>query len=272
MSVTARGSCVALVFAAVSLFAPMDVAAQAPAPPTDERCLAAYEQGQRLRLKHALIEARAELLLCARAPCPENFRPECLTWFDEVDKLVPSVVIHVDGDPAATDVRVSIDGVVVAERLDGTPIEVDPGEHVFRFERKGRPADEHLVLINAGQKARVLTVAGAPSARSPSAASTTPWFFAGLGALAFGSFTYFGVTGLSRRDDLDRCTPYCEQGDIDSVRNRFIAADVSLAISAVSFGVAVYSYLRSRRASGAAMRVEASGGPSAGYIGVTGAF
>jgi hypothetical protein len=241
-------------------------------PPSDDRCLAAYEQGQRLRLKHELREARAEWLLCAREPCPERFRAQCLEWFDEVDKLVPSVVIAIEGNPAATEVRVLVDGVVVAERLDGTPIEVNPGEHVFRFEPKGGAASEQRVLINAGQKTRALTIVAAPSAPPPTARATrTPWIFAGISAVALGSFAFFGATGLSRRSDLDRCDPYCKQSDIDNVRYRFIAADVSLAISAASFGVALYTWLRARNTN-EAVHVEASGGPHAAYLGVVGRF
>jgi hypothetical protein len=251
-------------------------------PPSEDRCLAAYEQGQRLRLKHALLEARAELLLCAREPCPASFRPECLQWFDEVQQLVPSVIIHVEGDVGATDVRVSIDGVVVASRLDGTPIEVDPGEHVFRFEPAGRAASEQRVVINVGQKARLLTInASKPvpasdrttsSSRSPSLA---PWIFAGVGGVALGSFAYFGATGLSQRDELTQCTPYCEQADIDNTRRRFLVADVSLAISALSFGVAVYYWLSASPAStssATALRLEASGGSGSAYVGVRGGF
>ncbi len=273
-------------FAGLWLVAVGDVAAQPPTPPSEERCLAAYEQGQRLRLKHALLEARAELLLCARAPCPESFRPECLQWFDQVQELVPSVIIQVEGDVAATDVRVSIDGVLVASRLDGTPLEVDPGEHLFRFEPAGRAPSERRVLINVGQKARLITTVAGPAAeRSPAppsdrAASSSrspslvPWLFAGVGGLALGSFAYFGATGLSQRDELGRCTPYCEQADIDNTRRRFLVADASLAVSVLSFGVALYSWL-SAAPSGpttGAVHLEASGGSSSAYVGVGGTF
>jgi hypothetical protein len=290
MSMTPRGLLAALCLPGAWLIAVSDVAAQPPppppttTPPSEERCLAAYEQGQRLRLKHALLEARSELLLCAREPCPESFRPECLQWFDEVQQLVPSVIIHVEGDVAATDVRVSIDGVLVASRLDGTPIEVDPGEHTFRFEPAGRAASEQRVLINVGQKARLITINA--SAREPAPASDratsssrspslTPWIFAGVGGIALGSFAYFGATGLSQRDELGRCTPFCDQADIDNTRRRFLVADISLAVSALSFGVAIYYWLSASPAptpGTAALRLEASGSSGSAYVGVSGAF
>jgi hypothetical protein len=268
-----------------SLLALADVGAQEAAPPTEQRCLDAYEKGQRLRLKHSLIEARAELLLCARAPCPESFRPECLQWYGEVQRLVPSVVVRVGGDAPQTDVRVTIDGTVAATRLDGTPIEVDPGEHEFRFEPKGRPAIEQTVLIIEGEKARGLTIAlpvdpPKPITKVPprvdGGPSYTPWVFAGIGAVALGSFAFFGATGLSKRHDLDGCNPYCSQGNIDDARRRFLVADISLAISVVSFGIATYGFLSASTAAptvGArGLRLEAIGGPKAAFLGLSSTF
>lgn len=271
-----RGRLAASLAAVLSLVSVGPIAAQPAAKPSEQRCLAAYEQGQRLRLKHALVAARAELLLCAREPCPASFRPECLQWFDQVQLLVPSVIIHVDGDPAATDVRVSIDGVIVAQRLDGTPIEVDPGEHVFRFEPRGREAIEQKVLINEGQKARLITIPARPLAVPPPRAnrtSWTPWVFAGISGVALGSFAYFGATGMAQRHELDLCHPACDQADIDSTHRRFLVADASLAISAITLGIATYLWWTAQPAkAGDHVRVEASGGPGGAYLGVTGAF
>ena len=39
-----------------------------------------------------------------------------------------------------------IDGEVVAERLDGRAVAIDPGEHVFRFERAGMVPAERMAL------------------------------------------------------------------------------------------------------------------------------
>ena len=269
-----------------SLLALADVAAQEVAPPSEERCLDAYEKGQRLRIKHSLRQARAELMLCAHAPCPESFRPECLRWFDEVQQLVPSVVVRVEGDTAQTEVRIVIDGALVATRLDGTSIEVDPGEHKFRFEPKGRAVIEETVLVIEGEKARVLTITLPVEPSKPIASPLplqpeggphyTPWVFAGVSAIAFGSFAYFGATGLSRRHDLDACTPYCSQGQIDDARRRFLVADVSLAVGVLTLGIATYSWLASstpsKTAAAQSLQLEARGGPRSAFIGISGAF
>jgi hypothetical protein len=196
---------------------------------------------------------------------------------------VPSVIIQVEGNVASTDVRVLVDGLLVASRLDGTPISVDPGQHVFRFEPKGGAASEQTVLINEGQKDRVLTISIAappppPSPperpRSSSSTSVTPWIFAGVGGVALGSFAYFGATGLSRRDQLDKCGLNCKQADIDSAKLRFDIADASLAVSAVAVGIAIYEWVSASHAGGAtsAVHLDASGGPGNAMVGVAGTF
>ena len=284
-----RSSTATSAIAGLFLLLLRDVQAQTSAPPSEGRCLEAYEKGQRLRLKHSLREARAELLLCARAPCPDSFRPECLQWFDEVQRMIPTVIIRVEGDTTATEVRVLVDGVVAAARLDGTAIEVDPGEHLFRFEPKDRATIEQKVVVNEGEKARVLSIAieapgppaklagdSAPLLASSSSRSIVPWIFGGVGVIALGSFAYFGATGLSRRHQLDECNPYCAQSDIDFTRRRFVVADISLAVSVLSFGIATYSWLSatpSAPTSGTSpLRLQASAGPSSAFAGLAGAF
>ncbi len=255
------------------------VAAEVAAP-TEERCLTAYEQGQRLRKKHALLASRAELLLCAQSACPATFRPECVQWLAEVQELIPSIVVRLeggDGTSAAADVRVTVDGVVVAERLDGVPIELDPGPHVVRFASKTGLKSEQTIVVIEGERLRVLTFTLPTSTQVttpqhdevkpplPSASrSWTPWIFAGLGTVALGSFAYFGATGLSKRHELEQCTPRCQQGDIDATGRRFLVADVSLAVSIVSFGIATWSWLTPR------VRAEVSS--SGASIQISGAF
>ena len=46
-----------------------------------------------------------------------------------------------------TEVRVYLDGALVATQLDGKAIELDPGGHVLRFEHGGLPSVEERVLV-----------------------------------------------------------------------------------------------------------------------------
>jgi len=256
MHVTARRLLQGLLFVVPFALDALPVS-RAIADETDTKatCKSAYEQGQRLRKSGALRKSRTNLLVCARDPCPAAFQPECVQWLAEVEKLLPSVVVEAVGADGApqSNVRVLIDGEVLAERLDGKSLEVDPGVHVFRFEPEGKKAIEQKLLIVEGEKSRKLhieiepkgTPVEAPKPEEPKKSSVVPWVLGGVGVLALGSFAYFGATGLSKRGELDDCTPYCKQDDIDSVRRKFLIADVSLGVGVVALGVATFMLVSS---------------------------
>lgn len=233
-------------------------------PPDKATCNAAYEQGQRLRKTGDLRAAREKFLLCARDPCPKIFQPECVQWLSDVESALPSVVFVVTSESGATigDVRVSIDGALVASHLDGSAIDVDPGEHVFRFEIEGHEPVEKKLLVVQGDKGRRIDVsfgAEAPHANEtsdvvPSSTSPTPWgaiALFGVGAVAFASFGAFGLHGLSQRSDLDKCTPHCNQDDIDATRRSFLIADVSLGVGVVAAALGTVLLVTAHRSSSA---------------------
>src|SRR5262249_42485296 len=121
--------------------------------------VSAYEKAQQLRGEAKLRAARDQLLVCSRPECPALVRQDCSQWMGEVQHALPSVVIAArDGtghDVLA--VRVSIDGVVVTETLDGKPIAVDPGPHKFKYETAGSAPIEEQVLVREGERNRPLT-------------------------------------------------------------------------------------------------------------------
>jgi hypothetical protein len=161
-------------------------------------CLDASEQGQTLRDSGSYLGARQRFIACAGEQCPGEVRKACVAWLEDLDKLVPTVVFAATAQGRdVTDVRVSVDGSVVAERIEGKPVPLDPGEHRFRFERPGeQPIDQPLVL-HAGEKERLVSARFGPE-RVPSPASTaapgasppperpalTPGAFYALGAAA----------------------------------------------------------------------------------------
>jgi hypothetical protein len=158
-------------------------AGEARADVTKEQCIDANGRGQALRHDGKLSAARAELQSCVSASCPAMVRDDCAWRLDELDRAQPSVVFEVkDGAGAdVIDVRVSIDGELLAGHLDGTPLRVEPGAHVFSFEAIGHAAVTDRVLVRegeAGRHERVVLDGGAalgPSASSaPSPAPTPP--------------------------------------------------------------------------------------------------
>lgn len=204
-------------------------------------CARAYVEGQKLRRGKKLIVSRIAFTLCARTECPVAFQPECAEWLSEVEKAIPSVVIEARGTDglARRDVRVQVDGEPLAERLDGTSFELDPGEHSFVLSWDGRRTERRALVVE-GAKSRVLSFDLEPRPRSErKPVSRLPEVgLLALGGLALASFGYFGLTGVSARDDLARCTPHCIQEDIDSARGKFLVADVSLGVSLVALSAA----------------------------------
>jgi hypothetical protein len=122
-------------------------------------CLDAAEDGQKLRDSGAYRAARGRFIACAANECPGEVRKGCVGWLGELDKLIPTVVFgaRVHGKEVS-DVRVSVDGEPVAERIDGKPVALDPGEHHFRFERAGETDIDETAVVMAGEKERLMTV------------------------------------------------------------------------------------------------------------------
>jgi len=228
-------------------------------------CVAAHEQAQAERREGHLRAARKHLIVCARDACPALVRQDCGPWLGQVTEEQPTVVFAVrDAAGAdATAVQVVVDGEVVAEHLDGLPIDLDPGAHRIRFVLPDGRTLEQPTMVRAGEKGREIRVAfgpAAPSSAPPAAIAlepgpstsgsgsprlTAPALVAGTaGLVALGSWGYFGLSGHARQTDLQgSCAPNCPPSAIDDVRHRYLAADISLGVGVVSLGLAAYFVL-----------------------------
>lgn len=148
------------------------------AQPKTTDCLAASEASITLGNLHQLHNARSQLLVCSSASCPADIQKECLRRVEEVNRAIPTIIFAVK-DRAGKDlsgVKVSMDGAVLAERIDGNALSIDPGEHTFTFEVPGQPTfEEKLVIREAEKERREPIVIGAPSivASSPSVVAAT---------------------------------------------------------------------------------------------------
>jgi hypothetical protein len=123
-------------------------------------CSAAYEQGQILQRTGELLAAREKLIACASDTCPAVLRGDCARWLSDVDAATPSIVIAAHGASGedVLDVRVLVDGRVVATHLGARGIPLDPGEHALRFERAGARPIERRILLREGEKERAIDV------------------------------------------------------------------------------------------------------------------
>jgi hypothetical protein len=149
------------------------------ADPSVSDCLMAAETSLKLRAEHKLRLTRTQLLVCSAASCPAEVRQECNRRIDEVNAASPTIVLAVK-DRAGSDlsaVRVSVDGQVVAEHLDGSALSIDPGPHEFTFEASGAPTLTETIILHEGEKDRRETVALAvgaapqPSTAGPGSSS-----------------------------------------------------------------------------------------------------
>jgi hypothetical protein len=210
-------------------------------------CLAASNASIRFDNEHRLRAERTELLACAATICPADIRNECIRRVDEVSAAIPTVIFEAK-DAAGNDlaaVKVTMDNEVVAARLEGMAISLDPGVHTFFFEAPGRPAVQKQFVIRQGQKnrnelitfetvpARQLTISRAeaqpdrsPSPPTGSGPQTQPQpeagseagkhvgtqktlaiVAAGMGIAGLGVGTVFGWQALSKRDDAQKVCP-----------------------------------------------------------------
>jgi hypothetical protein len=223
-------------------------------------CVKAAEDAQSQRSSHQLRAARLKFLLCAQPTCPAVVRNDCAGWLADVDKVMPSVVVQARDTRGVelTDIRVSVDGDVLAERLDGLAIPVDPGVHLFQFERAGVPALQQQILIREGEKGRALPITLAalptPPALPERPAHRTPpltYVFGGLAVGGFAGWAYFGLKGIHDAHEIAGlpCAPTktCDPGLVAAARRELIAGDVAMVVGLLSAGAAAYIYLSDRR-------------------------
>ena len=226
LAVTSEARAVAALVVAAGL---SSSAAARAADPTTADCLAAAEASLNFRNDHRLRAERAQDLICGAASCPADIRDECTRRLDMVNAAIPTIVFQVK-DAAGNDlsaVRVTMDNDVLAERLEGTALSIDPGAHAFSFETAGQPKLERQFIIVEGQKDRRELIefglsCGAgrvwsessrqcvPKTRPPSGPS--PLQIAGIATMAAGVASagvgaWFGVTMLTKRDEARRACP-----------------------------------------------------------------
>lgn len=231
-----------LSFGVASLIADARAAAADP-----QACVGANERGYTLRKEEKLVEARAELLVCAAAGCPPIILEECADLARQVDAEIPSLVIAASaGESDVTDATASIDGVVVRSELDGRAIELNPGKHELKVVRRDGTTRSVSVLARAGEKNRMVrvsfsapTVVPPPETEGEAPLPVASIVLASVSAVALGLFVGFAVDGFGRQQDLlDGCAPDCAEDDVDAMRRSYLVADISLGTSVVTFGVA----------------------------------
>ncbi len=267
--------------ATVLFFAASGVSATAP---NELRCRAAHESAKERERTGHLREAKEFLLACARSTCGRALRRACaaeVTQLDTVD--LPSVVPAVTDDAGApmADVQLTMDGELLASRLDGQPIAVDPGLHEFSFATKGQVFATQKIMVVQGQQGRPLSASlrspdsapktekavapvslePPPAPAPPSTGKTALPFVLGAAAVAGAEAVTLGAL-LGRGETLSAAAN--------------VGIGVSVGIGAAALVATVWAFAHPRSAdqapSGPTLRLAVQPAPSGAVAGVAGSF
>jgi hypothetical protein len=257
-----------------------------------QQCLAAYADAQELRLKGALLAARARLLTCVQPGCPGPVIKDCAGWLSDVDSSLSSIVFALSDENGRDipDGRVTANQRVVTERTDGRAVLLDPGTYNFSIDAPGFEHEQRTLAVRQSEKNRIVRVqlkVASPSERSNrerganaetkggslsasrAAASgtsvlprsalqassdrvttdtpgTRSWpvvttILGGVALVGVGGFAYFGLQGLNKRDQAERCQASC-RALIDAGKRDYVIADVSLGVAIASAAAAALVY------------------------------
>jgi hypothetical protein len=279
------------------------VASSAVAPPAfagKKECANAYVEAQKLKKDGAFRKARQALIACSKDECMAAVKKDCVAWLDEVNASIPSVVIAAKGpDGKETfDVKVSVDGEVLGEKLGVKAIELDPGTHQFKFEFEGEDPIEQEVIVRQGERNKEVSVSfakEAPAGATPSSTTepeTSPapepdkatkkspvlaYVLGGVGVVALGGTAFFWLGSESKKKDLENsgCSPNCAQSDVDSIKQKRLFGDIALGVGAICIGTAAYLLLspaKSKPPPSDSARLDVRISPSGAYAGVLGQF
>ena len=237
--------------------APLLFAAPAHAGPKE--CIAAADEGQKLRDDGKLTTARDRFITCAAKTCPAVIAKQCSQWLLDADHDTPTVTFRALDDQGKETfaVRVVIDGVTVAPSIEARALPIDPGEHTVRFERADGKSVEDKVLVRPGEKNRMLElsfqqktpvavvqapVAPPPPPDEPRAFHIPVLGWVGLGVtVAGGAMTAFFA--ISANNDESRlrssCAPACDRSEESGVDTKIVLANIGLGLGVAGLGLAV---------------------------------
>jgi hypothetical protein len=250
-------------------------------------CLDAAAKGQRLRATHKLVEAREELRVCALATCPAVVQSDCANWLDSVERTLPTVVVTAkDGTGLdLVDVRVSVDGALLAPRIDGLAVPMNAGLHVFHFESSGRPALDRDVLVKEGEKNQEVGVVLGPSVAAPSSTASSAevsggpsgsgwgesigWGIGGVGVVGLLVGAVAGLVAVADKGSA-HCDAHdvCDRGSVDAIKNAALVSDVGWVAGGVLLvgGAGLLLFAHETRTSNTGLRVVPVVVPSGGAI------
>jgi hypothetical protein len=233
--------------------------------PSIAECLASSDASLKLGREHRLQEERAQLLVCASNACPDAIRNECIRRVDEVNSAIPTLIFEAE-DAAGNDlsaVKVTMDGQVLVQSLDGTALSIDPGHHTFVLETQGQPPVQKELVLREAQKDRRETISFGPPPAPPSTSQPmarpepvpappppsehggglgTQKILAlvagGIGVVGLGVGTAFGLVAISKKSTAqNECPNLCATPDGVSKWSDAVSAANGATVGFVIAGV-----------------------------------
>jgi hypothetical protein len=250
---------------ALVVLAGLTILGKAAAEPTKLECVEANEAAQDLRRGGSLRAAHEKLATCTATACPAAVREDCAQRLSDVTAAQPTIVF-VAKDATGADletVRVTLDGAPFADKLDGTALEVDPGEHTFRFELPGARAVVKRLVLHEGEQGRretvvmrsMLSAAQTATTETPASSLASRWpvyaaFGAGAAGLVVGSV--FGALALGTKSTLEaECGPsrtHCPATDVARLNAEAWGADIGFGVALVGAALGTVLLLTSPQA------------------------
>jgi hypothetical protein len=258
-----------------------------------------------------LVEGTEMLRKVLREPLPANPSPalskayeRAQTVLDAAKPKIAGLTVSVSAPPGA-ELRLSIDGVVVASSLVDSELPADPGEHVVEASAPGYLKGTARVTLGSADKKTVTlkleldpnapapVPVGAAAAFSPAPASSalpnkavalppppapakspsraSAYVSWGVGAVGVGVGTAFGLMALNGKKDLDgqcpdnSCAP--SSGDaVDSAKRNGNISTIAFAVGGAGLLLGTVLYFS---IGNGPTQAHASGAPARGFAGLS---
>jgi hypothetical protein len=227
--------------------------------PDRAACVTAHTNAQEHKRSGKLLEAEAELKICASAGCPGAIISDCGQWIGDLEQTTPSLIfeVRVDGKQF-TDFEVQVDGASVTDHTKAH--RVNPGRHVVRVQVPYFEPKEETVVLPEGQRMRLVAFnfdspnkdpAQAPVALPPPQAPVMDrpipvlvYPLLGVGVAGLASFGVFTILGKSEESELEKdCAPSCSDTQLEPMKRNYLIGDISAGVGAASLIAAGVVYL-----------------------------
>jgi hypothetical protein len=228
------------------------VGATCPARAGDkEACIDANVRGQELRLNGRWHQAELRFKECSRNVCPDVIAQDCVHRYDELQALMPTLLVAAKSPEGAdtVDARLLVDGVVVASSLPATAIAVDPGEHAVSVERDGWTTPDQNVVVLEREKDRRIQFLFAPARPMPvhRGLNVLGIGLTAGGAVVTGVGVMFIALGLAQRSALlgEPCaaTLTCSPDDVSAVTRDYVIGGLATGVGLAILGVGIWELL-----------------------------